>query len=652
MKLKYIFTAFVAALTLAVGCEDNLERHLDEVQVSSSYVAIPANGGSQTITVTATDSWSFDGIPDWLTVSPTSGAAGESEVTFKADAATSTNEVSIYLNCAGKQQIINVLQQTEKVELETISLSEFLAKEVGPTVYRIAGTISNIQEISASYKNATLTISDDEGYSVYLYRFGPPAGKKIEDLGMEVGDFLTVEGQRGEYGGSPQMAQGGIFVSLVKSLIKVDSVDPETAELPIEGGQFTVNLTAKGDGISVEVPEDAKEWLSVASVSVSGGAGVVVFNVAANPKGDRSTTITFNTVSDGKSYSAQTSLFQKGAIIEATAAEINAAADGDTQYRLTGYISKDKGSEYGNIYVKDATGEVYVYGVLNSEGQSKQWNNMGISEGDIVTVVGPKTSYKGDPQLKNVTVEDHKAVKDITAAEFVAKDDDNTVYYRLKGTVSGIKDGDVYGNFDLTDESGAVYVYGLLEGWGGAKKQFQNLGIKDGDIITIVACVGSYKGKKQAVNAFFVAKEESTPVVGNIYDIKLKYELGTNAYDDKGATINGTDVAKVVKIGTGKAAGSVTVTVPAGSKNVSFYAVAWNNAPTTLTFSMGGQIVMTQEIAANAGAAGNENYNITVADSDKYSFNIPIDLATDTPITISTAEGAAYRAIFFGINAE
>lgn len=87
----------------------------------------------------------------------------------------------------------NVLQQTEKVEPQVIPLKEFLAKEVSPTVYRIAGTISNIQEISASYKNATLTISDEEGYSVYCYRFGPPSGKKIEDLGMEVGDFLTVE---------------------------------------------------------------------------------------------------------------------------------------------------------------------------------------------------------------------------------------------------------------------------------------------------------------------------------------------------------------------------------------------------------------------------------------------------------------------------
>lgn len=118
MKLKYIFTALVAALTLAVGCEDDIETYLDEVRVSSSYVAIPAAGGSQTITVNAKSDWSFGDIPEWVKVSPTTGVAGETEVTFKAEATTATKEAMLYLTCDGKSQIINVLQQTKKVELE------------------------------------------------------------------------------------------------------------------------------------------------------------------------------------------------------------------------------------------------------------------------------------------------------------------------------------------------------------------------------------------------------------------------------------------------------------------------------------------------------------------------------------------------------
>ena len=64
---------------------------------------------------------------------------------------------------------------------------------------------------------------------------------------------------------------------------------------------------------------------------------------------------------------------------------------------------------------------------------------------------------------------------------------------------------------------------------------------------------------------------------------------------------------------------------------------------------MPGSIVATQDIAANDGATNTPPYTLTVADTDKYSWDIPVDLPTDTDITISTAEGAKTRAIFFGI---
>ncbi len=498
MKLKYIFTALVAALTLAVGCEEDIERHLDEVRVSSSYVAIPAAGGQQTITVDAKSDWSFGEIPAWLTVSPTSGAAGETNVSFKADAATSTNEAMLYLTCGGKSQIINVLQMTEKVDLPITSCKEFNENGEDGKSYRIKGTVTKI--VNTTYGNMYINDGTGEAY-VYGTLDASGAEKNFLSLGIEAGDILTVEGPRKTYSGTVELVNVTV-ISIEKSLIKVDSVSVKES-LPVEGGEFKAYLTCKGDGVSVVVPDDAKSWLSVNSIETSGTNATVTFFAAANEGGDRATTLEFNTTSGGK---ALTELEQKGAIIETTIDKLLAAEDGATQYRVTGYISKMVNTTYGNYNIKDATGEILVYGTLNN-GESKKFEALGINEGDIVTVVGPKASYNGTAQLKNVTVEVHKAVKDITAAEFVAKDDDNTVYYRLAGTVSGIKDSDAYGNFDLTDESGKVYVYGLLQGWGGASKQFQSLGIKNGDIVTLVGCVGSYKGSKQVVSAFYVSHE-------------------------------------------------------------------------------------------------------------------------------------------------
>ena len=508
MKLKYIFTALVAALTLAVGCEDSIETYLDEVQVSSSYVAIPAEGGSQTITVNAKAEWSFGDIPEWVTVTPTSGAAGETEVTFKAEAATSTNEAMLYLNCDGKSQIINVLQMTEKVELPITSCVDFNNKGEDGKSYRIKGTVTGIT--STVYGNMYINDGTGEAY-VYGTLDASGAEKNFSSLKIEVGDIVTVEGPRKTYNGTIELVNVTV-ISIEKSLIKVDSVSVKEP-LPLEGGEFKAYLTCKGDGVSVSVPEDAKSWLSVTSIETSGTNATVVFNAAANQLGDRVTTLVFTTVSGGKTYSAQTDLEQKGAIIETTIDKLLAAEDGATQYRTTGYITKDTGSDYGNIYIKDATGEIYVYGVLDDKGQTKQWKNLGINAGDIVTVVGPKASYNGNPQLKNVTVENHIAVKDISLADFRALKDDKSVYYRISGKVAKSTEANTkfdlatYGNFALTDGTTEVYVYGVRTGWGGAKGQFGTLGIKEGDELTIVCYKTSYNGLIEADGCFYVSHE-------------------------------------------------------------------------------------------------------------------------------------------------
>ena len=663
MKLKYIFTALVAALTLAVGCEDSIETYLDEVQVSSSYVAIPAEGGSQTITVNAKAEWSFGDIPEWVTVTPTSGAAGETEVTFKAEAATSTNEAMLYLNCDGKSQIINVLQMTEKVELPITSCVDFNNKGEDGKSYRIKGTVTGIT--STVYGNMYINDGTGEAY-VYGTLDASGAEKNFSSLKIEVGDIVTVEGPRKTYNGTIELVNVTV-ISIEKSLIKVDSVSVKEP-LPLEGGEFKAYLTCKGDGVSVSVPEDAKSWLSVTSIETSGTNATVVFNAAANQLGDRVTTLVFTTVSGGKTYSAQTDLEQKGAIIETTIDKLLAAEDGATQYRTTGYITKDTGSDYGNIYIKDATGEIYVYGVLDDKGQTKQWKNLGINAGDIVTVVGPKASYNGNPQLKNVTVENHIAVKDISLADFRALKDDKSVYYRISGKVAKSTEANTkfdlatYGNFALTDGTTEVYVYGVRTGWGGAKGQFGTLGIKEGDELTIVCYKTSYNGLIEADGCFYVSHEagsvdpgqpepeEPTPSVDE-YSVELKYALGKNAYDDGVATINGIENVKVLKFGTAKAAGDLTVTVPAGSKRVSFYAVAWKSSATTLDFSTGGTSTGTIAISANDGATATSPYTLTVTGKDKYEIKVDTALPVDMDFKITTAEGAKTCAILFGLKA-
>lgn len=125
----------------------------------------------------------------------------------------------------------------------------------------------------------------------------------------------------------------------------------------------------------------------------------------------------------------------------------------------------------------------------------------------------------------------------------------------------------------------------------------------------------------------------------------------SSAYTDGVATVNGVADVFTLKLGTSKLNGEATITLPAGTTKVSYYAVGWKNTPAELQFSVGENVVGTQAIAANDGATGNAPYTMTVTDSDRYTITLDAALTADTLVTVKTL-GTKYRAILFGIQAE
>jgi RPA family protein len=232
------------------------------------------------------------------------------------------------------------------------------------------------------------------------------------------------------------------------------------------------------------------------------GEYVVTFAYEANEGGARTATIDF--VSGEETITVEVT--QLGGIADVTVAEFLAAEVGEAQYRVTGILTKVAKAEYGNIYVKDATGEMYVYGV----GSKGDFEKLGLKVGDIVTLVGKRAAYNNSPQMGGGQYVSHKPVTTVNAADVAAlADDDKTNpanYIMLTGKVSqpvsGKFDLETYGNFDLVDESGRIYVYGVSTGWNGETKKFASLGVKEGDTITIVAYKTSYNGNAQVVGMY------------------------------------------------------------------------------------------------------------------------------------------------------
>jgi hypothetical protein len=491
MKLKYLFPLFIAILALVTSCTDEESMTLlDEIQVSSSFVSIPVEGGSASITITAKDSWTVENNVEWLTISSTSGSAGESTLTFSAESTLDGRTAEVLIQCGGKTQRINIIQG-----LATIASATCAEVIAGPDskTYQVTGVCTAIT--NTTYGNWYL---EDETGSIYIYGTLDAKGaeKNFLSWGLEVGDEVTVQGPKTTYNGTVELVNVTV-ININKSLVKVDSV--ENAQLPIEGGEITVYLTCKGQGISVDIPEDAKSWLSISSIESAGEEVVVKFNAAPNTGGDRGTTLTFRTTDGSKNYSTETTLSQKGAIIEATIEEFLAAEVGDTQYRLSGVITSISNTTYGNLYLRDFSGETFVYGI-------EDFQDKGLKVGDIITLVGKRAEYKGTPQVGSAVLESVIPVTPATIAEVLTKPDDSNTYYMVTGEITQI-DNPTYGNLYLKDGDSEIYLYGCYPGYGATgddrKYLIEDKGIKVGDTITVIATKGSYNGVDQLSHGIY-----------------------------------------------------------------------------------------------------------------------------------------------------
>ena len=87
---------------------------------------------------------------------------------------------------------------------------------------------------------------------------------------------------------------------------------------------------------------------------------------------------------------------------EVTIEEFIAAEVSDNVwYQLTGTITNIANDHWGNITIEDETGSVYVYGLTKTkvDKNDNSFSSIGLSEGDIVTLAGTRTSYNDQPQV-------------------------------------------------------------------------------------------------------------------------------------------------------------------------------------------------------------------------------------------------------------
>ena len=166
-----------------------------------------------------------------------------------------------------------------------------------------------------------------------------------------------------------------------------------------EGGKYVINVTSNV-AWTVTVPEG----LTAAPAAGEGNAEVVVTVPANELYEEVSYKVSVATEEAAEVQEFSFTINQAAAeppFKTATVAEFLAAAEDATIYELTGMITSVTNTTYGNFYLKDATGEVLIYGLCSPEGEQKYWAASGAKVGDTITVQTVRTSYNNAPQGKN-----------------------------------------------------------------------------------------------------------------------------------------------------------------------------------------------------------------------------------------------------------
>ena len=216
---------------------------------------------------------------------------------------------------------------------------------------------------------------------------------------------------------------------------------------------FTINqdlagYTADGDEIEFEVIRhngfnaEVTATTDVEWISIVHNGDMIYATAEPNEGAARSATITFSaegydSVEVTVKQEAGENAGEDDGDDTITVADFLDKADTSTEYKLTGKITNVANSTYGNFDLTDATGTVYVYGLLTPEGASQQqWAAAGLREGDIITIKGKYSLYNGSPQIKNAVYVSHVVAQFIEATAVTVDANETTATIAVSANIA------------------------------------------------------------------------------------------------------------------------------------------------------------------------------------------------------------------------
>lgn len=425
---------------------------------------------------------------------------------------------------------------------------------------------------AAAYNNFYST-DNLEKADVWKITLNEDGTAKIENQTV-AGKYFQYSIGYSSYGSYGSAQDGAVLPTLYKdSAAPSDEVLTVAESTTVKGTETVAKIAVKSNKTWKVRNHD--EWIKSFTKEGSGD-GTIEITFDANESYETTREAKFQIIGETTNFWITLTQDHLYAVIDCSVAEFKEKEVGDQLYRLTGKIKGIVNSTYGNIYLQDGTGYVYVYTLFeNADKVAKSFANLGVREGDIVTVVGPRDEFPTAKvedqkiQMKNAYCEKTIKSQDVTVSEIIAAPVASTYleskYYRVTGLVKSVV-SDTYGNFYLQEEKSDkyIYVYGLTDApVKSNNKSYKSLGIAVGDRVTLVGQRGQYPGakvedqKEQVSNAYYISHETPAPTLDICEQIFVDAGYKMENYDRAEITWthngfwNSIDNANYAKIQTG-----------------------------------------------------------------------------------------------------
>lgn len=429
-------------------------------------------------------------------------------LTITTASLTATEEIvgSFYIDITKTPVVCNV-SNGYSYKTATVNVSEGTALEKGQSAILYLAvkpfTAKSDSELILSVNDyeKTLIMTKDVTFHAgkiktvnFSYDYVAPAGQQIVTFDFTSQDELTALGVT-----LPDAGKGTNVTTLTKGDVT----------LVAEGGSTTTRVWNSSGKYDLRAYKRATLTLSVPSgyviddVLLTGGSlasisksampdNPVVLTVADGAETQKISTIKVK-YSEGTSNpdpepEPEPDPDQPSELDEITVAKFLELKDTDTEYTLTGKITSVANTTYGNFDLTDATGTVYVYGLLTPEGASqKQWAAAGLKQGDVITVKGKYNVYNNSPQVKNAVYVSHKGINvDKSALAFGAKGGSLDITASLVNATEPISVSVDNSHFSVALKSGTTYTV-TASANDTEEEIYANLTFSAGDLTAVVA---------------------------------------------------------------------------------------------------------------------------------------------------------------------